>query len=188
MSKPLLQIIIASTRPGRVGLPVGTWFSEQATADGRFDVEVLDLAEINLPLMDEPNHPSLQRYTHQHTKDWAATIERGDAFVLVMPEYNHGYTAPLKNALDYLVKEWANKPVGLVSYGGISAGLRATQVLKPTLMALRMMTAVEAVMIPMAGTMLADGAFTPSDAVAASVTPLLDELTRLLPASTLLRS
>src|SRR3954466_1851448 len=114
---PKLQVIIASTRPGRVGLPVGRWFHDRAVKHGGFDVELVDLAEVNLPFMDEPHHPRLGRYEHQHTKDWSARIASGDAFVFVLPEYNYGITAPLKNAIDYLNREWAHKPVGLVSYG-----------------------------------------------------------------------
>ena len=95
MSKPVLQIVIASTRPGRVGLPVAQWFEQAAVAHGGFEVEVIDLAEINLPFLDEPNHPRLRQYVHQHTKDWSAVIERGDAYVFVMPEYNFGFNAVL---------------------------------------------------------------------------------------------
>ena len=89
---------------------------------GGFEIDFADLAEVNLPFMDEPNHPRFHRYTHQHTLDWSARVEAADAFVFVMPEYNYGFTAPLKNAIDYLHAEWAYKPVGLVSYGGVAAG------------------------------------------------------------------
>ena len=93
-----------------------------AVAHDGFQPELVDLAEVALPFMDEPNHPRLRTYIHQHTKDWSAKIEAGDAFVFVMPEYNHGMTAPLKNALDYLQHEWQYKPLGFVSYGGVAAG------------------------------------------------------------------
>lgn len=96
MPKPTLQIVIASTRPGRVGLPVAEWFRDIAERDGRFVVEIVDLAQVNLPFMDEPNHPRLRQYLHRHTKDWSATVDRADAFVFVMPEYNYGFNAPLK--------------------------------------------------------------------------------------------
>src|SRR3954464_13099564 len=122
---PTLQIIIASTRPGRVGLPVADWFVARAGAHGGFSLDVADLAVIDLPMMDEPNHPRLQRYEHQHTKDWSARVGAADAFVMITPEYNHSYNAPLKNAIDFLHKEWEYKPVGFVSYGGIAAGTRA---------------------------------------------------------------
>jgi NAD(P)H-dependent FMN reductase len=145
--RPRLMVIIASTRPGRVGLPVGQWFAQQAEAQGDFVVQVVDLAELNLPFMDEPNHPRLRAYTQQHTKEWSATVDAADAIVLVTPEYNHGYAAPLKNAIDYLMHEWMYKPVGLVSYGGVSGGMRAVQMLKPTLSALKMIPLPEAVPI-----------------------------------------
>ena len=134
-----LEIIIASTRPNRVGLPVGLWIEEQALTHGGFDeVEVVDLAEVNLPFMNEPNHPRLRQYTHQHTKDWSAKINEADALVFVMPEYNFGYNAELKNAIDYLNAEWHYKAVGLVSYGGVSAGTRAAQMIKQVVTTLRM--------------------------------------------------
>jgi NAD(P)H-dependent FMN reductase len=108
----------------------------------------IDLAEVGLPLLDEPNHPRLQQYSHQHTKDWSAAVSRADAFVLVTPEYNHSFPASLKNALDHLVRDRADKPAGIVSYGGVSAGLRAATALKPVLAALRLVLVVEAVSIP----------------------------------------
>src|SRR5689334_4480755 len=122
MDKLKLQIVIASTRPGRVGAPVARWFHRRAEEHGGFDVELVDLAEVNLPLLDEPHHPRLRRYVHQHTQAWSARVEAADAFVFVTPEYNYGMPASLKNALDYLNQEWHYKPVGFVSYGGVSAG------------------------------------------------------------------
>src|SRR4051794_18062747 len=117
MPEPKLLIIIASTRPGRVGLPVAQWFEGRAREHGGFDVSVADLAEIALPFMDEPSHPRLRRYTKQHTMAWSEIVARADAFAFVMPEYNYGLTAPLKNAIDSLHVEWAYKPLGIVSYG-----------------------------------------------------------------------
>src|SRR5579875_3121224 len=148
MSKPKLMILIASTRPGRVGEPVAEWFRERAEQHGGFDVEIVDLAKLNLPFMDEPNHPRLRQYLHQHTRDWSALVEDADAFVFVMPEYNYGFSAPLKNAIDYLHHEWAYKPVGFVSYGGVSAGTRAVQMMKQVVTTLKMMPVNEAVSIP----------------------------------------
>ncbi len=143
-----LQIIIASVRPGRGGLSVARWFHPLAEADKRFQVEIVDLAEVKLPMHDEPKHPRLQQYEHRHTKEWSATIARGDAYVFVTPEYNFSFPASLKNALDYLHTEWANKPVGFISYGGISGGLRAVQQLKSVTGALSMTALNEAVVIP----------------------------------------
>ena len=136
---PKLSVVIASTRPGRVGLPVGRWFFERAKAHGKFDVELLDLKEQNLPLLDEPKHPRFQQYEHEHTKAWSAKVRASDAFVFVTPEYNYGAPPSLINALDYLVHEWACKPAGFVSYGGASGGMRSVQMTKLVLTSLKIM-------------------------------------------------
>lgn len=143
-----LQIIIISTRPGRKGGIIAEWFAEHARRHGGFNVEVVDLAEVNLPMLDEPNHPRLRQYQHEHTRAWSATVERGDAYVFVTPEYNYGAAPSLLNALDYLFSEWAYKPAGFVSYGGISAGTRSVQMAKQVVTALKMMAIPEAVTIP----------------------------------------
>ena len=180
MDKPILQIIIASTRPGRVGLPVAEWFRERAVEHGGFEVELVDLAEVDLPFMNEPNHPRLRQYVHAHTKEWSATVDRADAFVFVTPEYNHGFNAVLKNAIDYLHQEWQNKPVGFVSYGGVAAGTRAMQMLKPVVAALRMTPVVEAVNIPFVAKLLdGEGRLRPTDMMNQSADALLAELARL---------
>jgi NAD(P)H-dependent FMN reductase len=153
---PRLQIIIASTRPGRIGLPVGRWFEGRARAHGGFDVEVVDLAELGLPFVDEPNHPRLRRYTQEHTKEWSAKVDAADAFAFVMPEYNYGFNAPLKNAIDFLHQEWMHKPVGFVSYGGVSAGTRAVQMIKQVVTTLNMFALNEAVSIPFVAQFLDD--------------------------------
>jgi NAD(P)H-dependent FMN reductase len=177
---PKLHVIIASTRPGRIGLPVGEWFFDRATGHGAFDVELIDLAEWNLPMMDEPNHPRMRRYEGQHALDWSAKIDAGDAYVLVMPEYNYGYTAPLKNAIDYLHNEWQYKPIGLVSYGGLAAGTRAQQQIKPVLLSLKMVPLNESVMIPFVGSLRdEDGTgIRPTEQMEHQATALLDELAR----------
>src|ERR1035441_10325151 len=118
---PTLTVIIGSTRPGRAGLPIAQWFVGRAIAHGAFEVRVVDLAELNLPFLDEPNHPRLRQYTHQHTKNLSAIVSASDAFVIVTPEYNYGLTAPVKNAIDFLNQEWMDKPIGFVSYGGVWA-------------------------------------------------------------------
>jgi NAD(P)H-dependent FMN reductase len=145
---PVLTVIIGSTRPGRAGLPIAEWFVTRSRADGAFDVRVADLAEIDLPLLDEPNHPRLRQYLHQHTQDWSETVEASDAFVFVTPEYNYGYPAAIKNAIDYLHEEWKYKPVGFVSYGGVAAGTRAVQQLKQVVTTLKMFPVFESVNIP----------------------------------------
>jgi NAD(P)H-dependent FMN reductase len=176
---PKLLVIIASTRPGRVGLPVAEWFVSRAEADGAFDVEVADLAVIDLPFMDEPEHPRFGRYAHQHTKDWSAIVDSADAFVLVTPEYNYGFNAPLKNAIDYLNREWRDKPVGFVSYGGVSAGTRAVQMLKQVVTTLSMHPLNEAVSIPFVTQFLHDHRFEPNEQLEQAADAMLARLALL---------
>jgi NAD(P)H-dependent FMN reductase len=184
-----LEIIIASTRPGRVGLPVGRWMQARAAAHGGFsDVELIDLAEVNLPFMDEPHHPRLGRYVHQHTRDWSAKVSEADAFVFVMPEYNYGYNAVLKNAIDFLVNEWKYKPVGLVSYGGVAGGARAAQMIKQVVTTLKMTPVFESVTIPFIQNFINDGEFTPTEAIATAAEEMLDELLKVAGALRSLRT
>ena len=143
-----LKIIVGSTRPGRKGISVANWIFDLSQKYPGFETSLLDLAEINLPFLDEPNHPKLQKYTHDHTKKWSATIADADAFIIVTPEYNYGFPAPLKNALDFLFNEWAFKPVGFVSHGGIAGGTRSMQMIKQVLSAMKMVPMVEAVNLP----------------------------------------
>lgn len=172
----LIQIIVASTRPGRAGLPVGEWVRDYVREKG-FEVDFADLAVINLPFLDEPKQASTGEYSHQHTKDWSARVAAADAFIFVMPEYNHGFNAPLKNALDFLYAEWARKPVGLVSYGGVSGGLRSAQMLKPVLTALRMVPLNEAVVIQfVANHFDGERRFQPTDSMKTALDAMLKEL------------
>jgi NAD(P)H-dependent FMN reductase len=172
-----LTIVIASTRPGRAGLPIANWFVERARAHGGFDITLVDLAALNLPMMDEPDHPRLRRYRNQHTKIWSATVDAADAFVFVTPEYNHGYPATLKNAIDYLNHEWACKPVGFVSYGGVSAGTRAVQQLKPVVSVLRMVPVPGEVNIPFHPQFFDDqGSLRPNEIMEQAADAMLDGL------------
>ena len=117
-----LLVVIASVRPGRVGESVANWFVPLAVSDGRFNVEVADLKELDLPLMDEPNMPGRREYTREHPKNWSGIVDGADAFVFVTPEYNATPAPALKNAIDYLFHEWSYKPASFVSYGGVWAG------------------------------------------------------------------
>jgi NAD(P)H-dependent FMN reductase len=144
---PKLGVIVASVREGRVGRTVADWFVDRARAHGRFDIDVVDLKDVNLPIFAERHHPRLRQYESDHQKAWSARIGGLDAFVFVMPEYNYSTAPALLNALDYLLHEWNYKAVGLVSYGGISGGLRAAQMVKQTVTALKMMPIPEAVSI-----------------------------------------
>ena len=148
LGRPKLHVIVASIRPGRVGLPVSKWFASHAETHGAFDVSLVDLAEINLPMNDEAKHPRLRQYQHDYTKRWSAVVDEADAYVFVSPEYNHSYPASLKNALDYLHQEWQEKPAGFVTYGGVSAGTRALVALRPVVAALGMPSVPAAVNVP----------------------------------------
>jgi NAD(P)H-dependent FMN reductase len=186
---PSLMIIVGSTRPGRVGLPVARWVLEAATASGRFDrIDLADLAAIDLPFMDEPSHPRRRRYEHQHTRDWSARVDAADAFVLVTPEYNYGMPAPLKNAIDYLHHEWTYKPVGFVSYGGVSGGTRSVQMAKQVVTAFPMVP-VPSVVVPFVHQHLDDdGVIKPNETMERAATVMFDEMARVAEALRQLRA
>lgn len=172
-----LKIITSTTRPGRKGIAVAEWVLALASEQKQFNTELLDLAKINLPLMDEPNHPRLQKYQQQHTMDWSAKINEADAFIIVLAEYNFGFPAPIKNALDFLYNEWMYKPVAIVSYGGVSGGLRSTQMLKQVLSTLHMVPLTDGVVIPFFAKSINDqGKFQPEDIVTKSATAMFSDL------------
>lgn len=136
-----LKIIIASTRNGRKGPAIAQWISDALHRQfERFDISFLDLKEINLPFLDEPENPKRgeQAYRYDHTKKWSAAIKGADALLILTPEYNGFIPGSLKNALDFLYYEWEQKPVGIVSYGGGSGGSRAAAQLKTLLHTLHM--------------------------------------------------
>ena len=124
-----IAIILGSTRPGRIGESVAKWAFEVASKRTDAEFELVDIAEYNLPLLDEPVPPSMGQYSKEHTKQWAAKIDSFDAFIFVTPEYNHGIPGALKNALDFIFKEWNNKSAGFVSYGS-AYGARAVESLR----------------------------------------------------------
>ncbi len=187
-----LQIVTASTRPGRKGPAVARWAEALAREHGAFEVEAVDLAPFNLPVFDEANHPRMQRYEHDHTRAWSETVARADAFVFVHPEYNFFPPSSLVNAITFLSKEWARKPVGLVSYGGMSGGLRAAEALKPLLTALSMMPLAENVALARFTehlTGVGDAAvFDPGEGAAEGMRTMLDALDRWATALATLRA
>lgn len=142
-----LHTIICSTRPGRVGPSVANWFHGFASEHGQFQSTLVDLAEFNLPVYDEPKHPRLQQYEKEHTKAWSRSVAAADAYVFVLPEYNFCPPPSFVNALDFVYNEWNYKPCGFVSYGGVSGGLRSAQLAKQLVTTLKMMPMVEAVMV-----------------------------------------
>lgn len=174
-----LKIIVTSTRPGRKGIVLGNWLAEFSKALPEFNVELLDLAEINLPFMNEANHPAMRKYEHQHTRDWSAKIEEADAFIFVTPEYNYSFTAAFKNAIDYLHFEWKHKPAGIFSYGGISAGTRAQQAVRLVLSSLNVMVLNEAVTIPMFTQFIDEELhFQPTEQIERTTTQMLQALAK----------
>jgi len=174
-----LNIVVVSTRPGRVGLSVGQWFHRRAAEHGNFELTLVDLAEIGLPLLDEPEHPRLRKYTKAHTHAWSRSVEGADAFTFVVPEYNFGMSPTLLNAIDFVFVEWHYKPASFVSYGGASGGMRGTQMAKLALTSVKVMPITEQVAIPFVAKQIGpDGAFTPTDAQSKGAADMLTELHR----------
>ena len=174
-----LNTIICSTRPGRNGPKIGKWFHEFAAEHGKFDAVLVDLAEFELPVFDEPKHPRLQEYQHPHTKRWSESVASADAFVFVTPEYDFFAPPSFVNAIIYLSKEWAHKPAGLLSYGGISGGLRAAQSEKLLLNSMNVMPIAEGAPVPLYTQYIGeDGFFRPSEQIAAGGKAMLDSLHR----------
>jgi len=171
-----LTVIIASVREGRQGEAVARWFVERATQHGKFDVEVADLKEHDLPIFDEPHHPRLKKYVHDSTKQWSALVDGSDAFVFVTPEYNYTMPPALVNAVDTLYHEWTYKPVGFVSYGGVSGGIRSVQTAKLMVTGFKMMPMVEAVNIPFFTQLIENGVFKSNETYDKAVPVMLDEL------------
>lgn len=124
-----IAVIIGSTRPGRVGESVGKWVHSLAQKRTDAEFELVDIEDFNLPLLDEPVPPSMGKYSKEHTKTWAAKIDSFDGYVFVTPEYNHSICGALKNAIDFIYREWNNKAAGFVGYGS-AGGARAVEHLR----------------------------------------------------------
>jgi NAD(P)H-dependent FMN reductase len=185
MSK--LSIVVGSTRPGRAGLPISQWFFERAKLHGKFELQLVDLIEQNLPLLDEPKHPRLGEYEHEHTKAWSKLVKASDAFVFVTPEYNFSAPPALLNAIDFVFHEWAYKAAGFVSYGGMSGGIRAVQMLKQPLISMKVVGIPESVVIPFFAQLMEAGSFKGSESLEKSAVTMLDELHRWTQALAALR-
>ena len=171
-----VKVIISSTRPGRVCPLFAGWIAGLATERDGFDVELVDLAELALPLMDEPKHPVMKDYQHDHTKRWAAIVDEADAFIFVSPEYDSFPPAAVINAVQYLVHEWNRKPAGFVSYGGVSGGTRAMQELRMLLSNLGVMPLHKSVPVPFFPQFIKDGVLTPNEQMADGAALMLNEL------------
>ncbi|RLV54975.1 NADPH-dependent oxidoreductase [Aeromicrobium phragmitis] len=170
-----IGIILGSTRPGRVGEQVAGWVLDTATRRDDAHYRLIDIAEHDLPLLDEPVPPSLGEYQNAHTREWAATIDACDGFVMVTPEYNHGTSAALKNALDYVYAEWNDKAVGFVSYGS-AGGVRAVEHLRLIAAELQLADIRQQVMLDLDADFEDSSTFLPQDQHGDTLAALLDQL------------
>jgi NAD(P)H-dependent FMN reductase len=148
-----LMVIFGSSRQARKGTVVADWVKRGVDTDGRFNIDFVDLRDLNLPFFDEPVSPfSMKKagldYTNPKGKAWAGRVEKADAVILVTPEYNHAPPAVLKNALDWVGPEWIDKPVGMISYGGISGGIRAVEQLRTITIELGLFDVANAIHFP----------------------------------------
>jgi NAD(P)H-dependent FMN reductase/GNAT superfamily N-acetyltransferase len=174
-------VIGASTRPGRIGEAITQWFVQTTgprAQESGVTYDVVDLAQLELPFLDEPEHPSSGRYEHEHTRAWSRRVEGVDAVIAVTPEYNYGMPATLKNAFDYLHREWAWKPIAFISYGNTSAGTRGVQMSKQVATTLRMVPCGATVALRIADE-TKDGAMLPNPARDARALGVVDEIARL---------
>jgi NAD(P)H-dependent FMN reductase len=184
-----LMIVVASVREGRIGLPIADWVRDVAERDGRFELDWADLKQIALPLMSEPNHPRLRQYTQESTIAWSERVDAADAFVFVQSEYNFSYPPSLKNALDHLSQEWWRKPLGTVSYGGVSGGTRSVVALRVSEVALGLVPTTANVEIPWAAKQIDDdGEFEPNEHQERMLASQFDELVALAGALAPLRA
>lgn len=141
-----LQIILGSTRPGRIGEAVAGWVYESAKQRHDFQPELVDVADYDLPLLDEPVPALMRQYSKDHTKRWAAKIAEADGYIFVTGEYNHSIPGALKNAIDYLNAEWNDKSLGFVSYGS-NGGSRAVEHLRGAAAEVRMASVREQLLL-----------------------------------------
>jgi NAD(P)H-dependent FMN reductase len=170
-----IAIILGSTRPGRNGEAVAKWVHEVAYERTDAEFELVDIKDFNLPLLDEPMPPIMGQYSKPHTKAWAAKIGSFDAYVFVTPEYNHGTSGALKNAIDFLFAEWNNKAAGFVSYGGAS-GARAVEQLRLNLAEVQMATVRNQVLLSMYTDFENFSVFKPGPTKEQSLNEMLDQL------------
>ncbi len=173
-----IKVIVGSVRPNRFGPTAAKWIMDLAAAHPDSTFELIDLADIKLPFLDEPQPPAGEEvYVQEHTQKWADIIGEADGFVFVTPEYNHGVAPSLKNAIDFLGKEWYHKPVAFVSYGADAGGARAVEHLRGTVSWLRMYDLHDAVLFPNYWTQIGeDGSFKPTEAQTASAQRMIENI------------
>jgi NAD(P)H-dependent FMN reductase len=170
-----IGIILGSTRPNRNGEQVANWVYDLASERSDAEFELIDLRDYPLPHLDEPLPPSMGQYQGDHTRRWAEKIGSFDGFVMVTPEYNHGTSGVLKNAIDYLYAEWNNKAVGFVSYGAVG-GARAAEHLRLVSAELQMADVRQQVALSLLTEFENFSVYKPSDYAAQSLGALLDQV------------
>ena len=170
-----IAVVVGSTRPGRRSRQVAEWVLRRAREHGGAEFAMLDIADFDLPLLDEPMPPSLGNYEHGHTKRWAAAVREFDGFIFVTAEYNHSVPGALKNALDFIYAEWNNKAAGFVSYGS-AGGVRAVENLRLIAAELQMADVRAQVALPFATDFQEYTVFTPSKDAEQALQPLLEQL------------
>ncbi|GAA4233869.1 NAD(P)H-dependent oxidoreductase [Actinomadura meridiana] len=172
-----IGIILGTTRPGRVGPQVAQWVEKMAGTRVDADFELVDLADYDLPLFDEPRSPLTGEYEHAHTRAWSARIAELDGFVFVTPEYNRSIPAALKNAIDFLYREWNNKAAGFVAYGSNVSGARAVEHLRLIAGALQLATVRTQVNLSLMTDFEKFATFTPTEFHDAMLQQMLTEVT-----------
>ena len=176
-----ILVIVASTRPGRIGEAIAEWFlqtTQQRARELGASYDIADLAQINLPFLDEPAQPATGRYEHEHTRAWSRRVQAVDAVIVITPEYNYGMPATLKNAFDYLYSEWAWKPIAFISYGNTSAGTRGVQMSKQVATTLRLVPCGATVALRIADE-TRDGTVLPNPVRDSRALGVVEEVTRL---------
>lgn len=172
-----ILIITGSTRPGRFNVQPANWINEIASKRDDAEYELIDIADFNLPLLDEPTPPMMRQYTKDHTKNWSKVIDEADGFIIVAPEYNHSVPGSLKNAIDFLHHEWNYKPVGFVSYGSAAGGARAVEHLRGIAGELKMYDVRDQVLISNYWNQLdEEGTFSATDEQTKSAEAMLEQV------------
>jgi len=170
-----IAIILGSTRPGRNGEAAAKWVHEIAKKRTDAEFELVDIKDFNLPLLDEPMPPIMGQYSKPHTKAWAAKIGSFDGYVFVTPEYNHGVPGALKNAIDFLFREWNDKAAGFVSYGG-AGGARAVEQLRLVMAEVQIATVRNQVLLSMFSDFENFSVFKPASRHEKSVNAMFDQV------------
>jgi NAD(P)H-dependent FMN reductase len=170
-----IGIIVGTTRPGRHASAVAKWVLDRGSKRTNAEFHIVDIADYNLPLLDEPMPPSMGKYSKDHTKAWAATIGSFDGFIFVTPEYNHGIPGSLKNAIDFIYREWNNKAAGIVSYGTVG-GVRSAEQLRQVLGEMQIADIRASVSLSLFDDFEQFQAFKPRPALEAALEPLFDQL------------